>query len=50
MKVDLSKPPKPKEDEVKESNADDSGVAASTEDADATQEQEEVQPVLEEIH
>jgi hypothetical protein len=57
MKVDLSKPPKPKEDEVKESNADDSGVAASTEDADTTQEQEEVQPevqtqetpVLEEI-
>jgi len=57
MKVDLSKPPTPKEDEVKESNADDSGVVASTEDADATQEQEEVQPeaqaqetpVLEEI-
>jgi len=57
LKVDLSKPPTPKEDEVKESNADDSGVVASTEDADATQEQEEVQPeaqaqetpVLEEI-
>jgi hypothetical protein len=29
MKVDLSKPPKPKEDEVKESDADDSGVVAS---------------------
>jgi len=57
MKVDLSKPPTPKEDEVKESNADDSGVVASAEDADAPQEQEEVQPeaqaqettVLEEI-
>jgi len=57
MKVDLSKPPTPKEDEVKESDANDSGVVASTEDADATQEQEEVQPeaqaqetpVLEEI-
>jgi hypothetical protein len=57
MKVDLSKPPTPKEDEVKESNADDSGVVAGAEDADATQEQEEVQPeaqtqetpVLEEI-
>jgi hypothetical protein len=57
MKVDLSKPPKPKEDEVKESDADDGGVVASAEDADAPQEQEEVQPevqaqetpVLEEI-
>jgi len=57
MKVDLSKPPTPKEDEVKEDNADDSGVVASAEDADAPQEQEEVQPevqaqetpVLEEI-
>jgi len=57
LKVDLSKPPTPKEDEVKESNADDSGVVASAEDADATQEQEEVHteaqtqetPVLEEI-
>ena len=57
MKVDLSKPPKPKEDEVKESDADDSGVVASAEDADAPQKQEEVQPevqaqetpVLEEI-
>ena len=57
MKVDLSKPPTPKEDEVEESNADNSGVVASAEDADAPQEQEEVQPeaqtqettVLEEI-
>ena len=57
MKVDLSKPPTPKEDEVKESDADDSGVVAGTKNADAPQEQEEVQPeaqaqetpVLEEI-
>jgi len=42
MKVDLSKPPIPKQDEVKESNADNSGVVASTEDADTAQEQEEV--------
>ena len=43
-KVDLNNPPIPKEDEVEESNADDSGVVASTEDANAPQEQEEVQP------
>jgi len=57
IKVDLNKPPTPKEDEIKEDNADDSGVAASIEDANTTQEQEEVQPeaqaqetpVLEEI-
>ena len=57
MKVDLSKPPTPREDEVKESDADDSGVVASAKNADASQEQEEVQPeaqtqettVLEEI-
>ena len=47
MKVDLSKPPTPKEDEVKESDADDSGVVASIEDAEPTQEQEEVQPEAE---
>ena len=41
-KVDLSNPPTPKEDEVEESNADDSGVVASTENADIPQEQEEV--------
>ena len=46
-KVDLSNPPKPKEDEVKEDNADNSGVVASTENADAPQEQEEVQPEVE---
>ena len=57
MKVDLSKPPTPKKDEIKESDADDGGVVASAEDADTPQEQEEVQPeaqaqettVLEEI-
>ena len=59
VKVNLDKPPTPKEekDEVKEDNADDSGVVAGTEDADATEKQEEVQPevqaqetpVLEEI-
>jgi hypothetical protein len=57
MKVDLSKPPTPKEDETKESDADDSGVVAGAENADTPQEQEEVQPeaqaqetpVLEEI-
>mgnify|MGYP003675300469 FL=1 len=43
-KVDFSKPPKPKEDEVEKSNADDSGVVASAEDANAPQEQEKVQP------
>ena len=42
MKVDLSKPPTPKEDEVEESDADDGGVVASAENADAPQEQEEV--------
>ena len=46
-KVDLSNPPTPKEDEIKESDADDSGVVASAENADATQEQEEVQPEAE---
>ena len=46
-KVDLDKPPKPKEDEVEEGNADNSGVVASAENADAPQEQEEVQPEAE---
>jgi len=57
IKVDLSKPPTLKEDEVKESDADDSGVVDGIENADTPQEQEEVQPevqaqetsVLEEI-
>ena len=47
VKVDLSKPPTPKEDEIKEDNADNSGVVASAENADTTQEQEEVQPEVE---
>jgi len=47
IKVDLSKPPKPKEDEVKESNADDSGVVDGVENADTPQEQEKVQPKAE---
>ena len=48
LKIDLSKPPTPKEEnEVKEDNADDSGVVASAEDADTTQKQEEVQPETE---
>ena len=58
-KVDLNKPPTPKEEEneTKEDNADDSGVVAESENTDATQEQEEVHaetqaqeaPALEEI-
>jgi hypothetical protein len=48
IKVDLSKPPPPKqEDETKEDNADDSGVDAESKDAEPTQEQEEVQPEAE---
>ena len=48
IKVDLSKPPKPvEENETKEDNANDSGVVASTEDADTTEKQEEVQPKAE---
>ena len=42
--VDLSKPI---ENETKEDNADDSGVVAKPEDAEPTQEQEEVQPEAE---
>ena len=56
-KVDLSKTPKPQENEVKENNTNDEGVVAESEDANASQEQEEVQqetetqetPVLEEV-
>ena len=51
IKVDLNKPPTPKEDEVKEEvtkdNADDSGVVELVEDANATEKQEEVQPEAE---
>jgi len=58
-KINLDKPPTPKEEknETKESNADNSGVVAEPENADASQEQKEVQsetetqeaPALEEI-
>ena len=44
VKVDLDKPPKPKENETKEDNADDSGVVTELKDADTTEEQEKVQP------
>jgi hypothetical protein len=49
VKVNLDKPPTPKEekDEVKEDNADDSGVVTEPENAEPTQEQEEVQPEAE---
>jgi hypothetical protein len=47
VKVDLNKPIPPEENETKEDNADDSGVVAGTEDANAPQEQEEVQPEVE---
>jgi hypothetical protein len=49
IKVDLNKPPTPKEEknETKEDNADDSGVVAGSENAEPTQEQEEVQPEAE---
>ena len=59
MKIDLSKPPKPKkQNETKEDNPDDKGVVGVDEDANATEKQEEIQseeqtqeeaPVLEEI-
>jgi len=58
IKIDLSKPPTPvEENEVKEDNADDSGVVAELENAEPTQEQEEVHaeaqtqkaPTLEEV-
>ena len=56
IKVNLDKPPTPKEEkneepkensEVETSSTNDSGVAAESENADATQEQEEVQPEAE---
>ena len=56
-KVDLNKPSRPEKNETKEDGVDSSGVAASAEDANSIQKQEEVQPevqtqetqVLEEI-
>ena len=54
IKVDLSKPPTPEENEepkenteVEANSTDDSGVVAESENADAPQEQEEVQPEAE---
>jgi len=48
IKVDLSKPPtKPEENEVKEDNTNDEGVVAESNDADTSQEQEEIQPEAE---
>jgi len=57
IKVDLSKPPKPEENEIKEDNTNNEGVVTELKDADAPQEQEEVQqeaetqetPILEEV-
>ena len=48
VKVDLSKPPKPEEkNEIKEDNADDSGVAAESKDTKPAEKQEEIQPEAE---
>jgi len=47
IKVNLDKPPTPKEDEVKEDNVDNSGVVELVEDANTTEKQEEVQPEAE---
>ena len=46
VKVDLSKPPKPKEkeNEIKEDNTDDKGVATEPDNTESTEKQEEVQP------
>ena len=46
-KVDLSKPTKPEENEVKEDNTNNEGVAAESQDANAPQEQEKIQPETE---
>ena len=43
-KVDLNKPTKPEENEVKENNTDNEGVATVVEDANTSQEQKEIQP------
>jgi len=47
VKIDLSKPITPEQNETKEDNANDSGVVAEPENADAPQEQEKVQPEAE---
>tara|TARA_R100000655_G_scaffold20621_1_gene42504 strand:+ start:2791 stop:4029 length:1239 start_codon:yes stop_codon:yes gene_type:complete len=46
-KVDLNKPKKPEENEVKENNTDNEGVVTVAEDANTSQEQKEVQPETE---
>ena len=46
-KVDLNKPSKPEENETKEDNVNNEGVATESSNADATQEQKEVQPEAE---
>jgi len=46
-KVDLNKPTKPEENEIKEDNTNDSGVAPVLEDTSTVQEQKEVQPEAE---
>jgi len=47
IKVDLSKPPTPKENETKENNPDNEGVVGVDENANATEKQEEIQPEAE---
>ena len=42
-RVNLDKPPTPKENETKENNADDSGVAAESKDTESAEKQEEIQ-------
>jgi len=44
IKLDLSKPLKPKENEVKEDNPVDEGVVTELDNAESTEKQEEVQP------
>ena len=46
-KVDLSKPIKPEENEVKENNTNDEGVVTELTNADTPQKQEEIQPETE---
>ena len=47
VKVDLSKPITPEENETKEDNTNDEGVVAESEDTEPAQEQEEVEPETE---
>jgi len=47
IKVDLNKPPTPKQDETKENNTDNSGVVAEPENAEPTEKQKEIQPEAE---